>query len=37
MEQFEPLPVTCEMVRSATRNYHVLSQVYEATMNGWPE
>ena len=37
MEQFEPLPVTCEMVRSATRNDPVLSQVYEATMNGWPE
>ena len=37
IEQFEHLPVTSEMVKAATRTDPVLSQVYDATMQGWPD
>ena len=37
MEQFDPITVTSDMVKSATRKDPVLSQVYDATMQDWPE
>jgi hypothetical protein len=37
MEQFDPLPVTSEMVKSATKKDILFSRVYDATMQGWPE
>ena len=37
MEHFDPVPVTCDMVKSATRMDPGLSRVFEETMQGWPE
>ena len=37
MEQFDFLPVTSEIVKSATRKDPLLSKVYDVTMQGWPE
>ena len=37
MEQFDRLPVTSDMVKSATRKDPVLSQMHDATTQGWPE
>ena len=35
--QIESLPVSADKVRNATRNYPILSRVFEFTINGWPD
>jgi hypothetical protein len=37
LKQIEHLPITSDQIKKTTRQDAVVSQVYEATKNGWPK